>query len=188
MSCEYIQSTHRLALLCQNPKSPLRSTRSTRIRSSLQGRTLWVSPSASATSPTAVFRCIKNLEARWCLKNNVRNERDGCSLSVCCCIEPIYHSEAWNKYWFRYCISRDLHSSVSGAGMCGVSVGLTGAPHLILLFTFFVPRVASNWKKVRFEELLSRKQILWCHENNSCSQPERHFALKFFEHMPQVII
>ena len=71
MSCEYIQSTHRLALLCQNPKSSFRSTRSTRIRSSLQGRTLWVSPSTSATSPTAVFRGIKNLEARWCLKNNV---------------------------------------------------------------------------------------------------------------------
>jgi hypothetical protein len=62
----------------------------------------------------------------------VRNERDGCSLSVCCCIEPIYHSEAWNKYWFRYCISRDLHSSVSGAGMCGVSVGLTGAPQSLV--------------------------------------------------------
>ena len=52
----------------------------------------------------------------------------------------------------------------------------------------FVPRVASNWKKVRFEDLLSWKQILCYHEINSCSQLERHFELKFFEHMPQVII
>ena len=44
----------------------------------------------------------------------------------------------------------------------------------------FVPRVASNWKEVRFEELLSWKQIMCCHEINSCSQPERHCELNFF--------
>ena len=47
-------------------------------------------------------------------------------------------------------------------------------------YQVFVPRVASNWKEVRFEELLSWKQILCCHEKNSCSQKERYFELNVF--------
>ena len=55
---------------------------------------------------------------------------DGCSLSVCCNIEPIYGLRCLNVLWFHLCLSRDLPSSVSGAGRCGVSVIWIGAPHM----------------------------------------------------------
>ena len=67
-----------------------------------------------------VFRCLplfKNLEARMM--------NYGIMLILLCAHVA---RRCLNVYWFRLCLSRDLPSSVSGAGRCGVSVTWFEAP------------------------------------------------------------
>jgi hypothetical protein len=52
----------------------------------------------------------------------------------------------------------------------------------------FVPRVASNGKKVVFGEFAILFLFLDCREKNSHKSPERHLELKIYEHGPQIII
>jgi hypothetical protein len=51
----------------------------------------------------------------------------------------------------------------------------------------FVPRIASNRRKVRFGEVVVPKQISTLRCKNSWKIPEHRIDLKIFVHMPQVI-
>jgi hypothetical protein len=52
----------------------------------------------------------------------------------------------------------------------------------------FVPRIASNRRKVRFGEVAVPKQISVLRCTKIVKIPERRIDLQFFVHMPQVII
>ena len=132
VSCEYIQSTHRLALLCQSPRATHRSTCTTPTRTSLQGRTLWIKPAHRRQHRLPL---IKNLEARLMKSENNVNIVV-CARCVTDAASPyVVRSNlfiafvALKIYCCHLCLSRDLPSSVTGVGRCGVSVNWIGAPH-----------------------------------------------------------
>jgi hypothetical protein len=51
----------------------------------------------------------------------------------------------------------------------------------------FVPRRTSNWRKVRFGEVVVLKQISVLYRKNLLKFSKRLFHLRFLVHMPQVI-
>ena len=66
-----------------------------------------------------------------------------------------------------------------------IATVMTASYHFYFIF---VPRVASNRKKLVVWEIAVQILFLCCHEKNSFSHPVPYFELPIYEHMPQVII